>query len=428
MAVPILRLNIDDNPRIIVKQDSIPVTITGYTQTIVQGSGATTVTESGVNPKIYTVYTPIGSAQWGSILGDVTTQTDLTDYVTQSISAATSGLTSSWNDLTDKPSWLSGATLNDFENAHSHSQYLTGFTVTAPMVTGITASLYAPIYHTHSYTGGSITDLPTLFTGHTFVASGGTIIGVSGDVITIYSPTGSSLLWGAITGDINSQTDLITLLSDYVDFDTYNVNNQILSDYLDNLPLALSGMTDVTLTSPTTNDTILYNGTAWVNSPAVAALSGLTDVYIESIQDFDTLVYNSGTTKWENEATVDILQYVGDNQLFARSGTTIVGVSQNTFAAFTSTIVSLTASTILDDTYANKIVEVDFSGNTTITLPSGMTTGMKLDIVNVNTGDVTIAAQGTLQGVGTILATQYTKAEAYHRGSDVWLITGTLTS
>jgi hypothetical protein len=53
---------------------------------------------------------------------------------------------------------------------------------------------------------------------------------------------------------------------------------------------------------------------------------------------------------------------------------------------------------------------------------------MKLDIVNVNTGDVTIAAQGTLQGVGIILATQYTKAEAYHRGSNVWLITGTLTS
>ena len=45
MAVPILRLNIDDNPRIIVKQDSIPVTVTGYTSYDFIGSGGTTVTE-----------------------------------------------------------------------------------------------------------------------------------------------------------------------------------------------------------------------------------------------------------------------------------------------------------------------------------------------------------------------------------------------
>jgi len=144
MAVPILRLNIDDNPRIIVKQDSIPVTITGYTQTIVQGSGATTVTESGVNPKIYTVYTPIGSAQWGSILGDVTTQTDLTDYVTQSISAATSGLTSSWNGLTGLPTdnsdlvtLLSGYTLTG--DTHLIELELTGLTSSFNSHTGDTA-------------------------------------------------------------------------------------------------------------------------------------------------------------------------------------------------------------------------------------------------------------------------------------------------
>jgi hypothetical protein len=34
-----------------------------------------------------------------------------------------SGGTSNWNDINNKPSWLSGTTLNDFENNHSHSQY-----------------------------------------------------------------------------------------------------------------------------------------------------------------------------------------------------------------------------------------------------------------------------------------------------------------
>jgi len=180
MAVPILRLNIDDNPRIIVKQDSIPVTITGYTQTIVQGSGATTVTESGVNPKIYTVYTPIGTAQWGSIIGDITTQTDLTDYVTQSISAATSGLTSSWNDLTDKPSWLSGATLEEFQTGH-----------------------------THSY--DDLTDLPTLFSGDYDDLT-------NKPDLSIYQPiSGMSIYitgvtWGDITGTLSGQTDLQTAL------------------------------------------------------------------------------------------------------------------------------------------------------------------------------------------------------------------------
>jgi len=39
MAVPILRLNIDNNPRIIVKADSIPVTVV-YGTTLI-GSGGT---------------------------------------------------------------------------------------------------------------------------------------------------------------------------------------------------------------------------------------------------------------------------------------------------------------------------------------------------------------------------------------------------
>ena len=120
MAVPILRLNIDNNPRIIVKQDSNPIIFTGYTVSLI-GSGATIVTGSGANWTIYSPFPTGFTTTWGNIVGDITNQTDLTDYVSQSISAATSGLTSSWNDLTDKPVFLDYPTVESFQqDIHTH--------------------------------------------------------------------------------------------------------------------------------------------------------------------------------------------------------------------------------------------------------------------------------------------------------------------
>jgi len=91
-------------------------------------------------------------------------------------------------------------------------------------------------------------------------------------------------------------------------------------------------------------------------------------------------------------------------------------------------IVSLTTGTTLDMTYAGKIVEC--SGTFTVTLPNGMPTGMKVDIVNIGTGTITIAASTTLQSESskTKLATRYTGASAYHRGSNVWLLVGKIST
>ena len=53
--------------------------------------------------------------------------------------------------------------------------------------------------------------------------------------------------------------------------------------------------------------------------------------------------------------------------------------------------------------------------------------GATIRIYNVNTGDVTIAAQGTLQVL--VRYWQHNIPKQKHiTGSDVWLITGTLTS
>jgi hypothetical protein len=86
----------------------------------------------------------------------------------------------------------------------------------------------------------------------------------------------------------------------------------------------------------------------------------------------------------------------------------------------------LTGNTTLSSTHANKIVECD--GTFTVTLPNSMATGMRVDIVNIGTGTITLAASTTLVSAGTKLVTRYTGASAYHRGSNVWLAMGRLTT
>jgi len=400
MAVPILRLNIDDNPRIIVKQDSIPVTITGYTQTIVQGSGATTVTESGVNPKIYTVYTPIGSAQWGSILGDVTTQTDLTDYVTQSISAATSGLTSSWNEITDKPQWLDYDVKEEFQTGHTHSYnnlddlpslfsgdyddltnkpdlsiYLTGYTVTADDVTGITASLYAPIIHTHPYSG--LTGLPSLFSGDYDDLT-------NKPDLSVYQPVSgmSAYLTGVTWNDVTNKPDL-TLQSDFTghtsdltihfvqsgisitesqisDLQAYTLTGatQALSDAFDTYTgttapasfLPITGLTGYWTSGQTVDYVTGYTPTLeWGN--ITGSISGQTDLYDALNQKVDYPIYH------------DDLQTLGgivDDNYNTLSPITLYSITGITSAG--------TGQTVIDATTVHAVVLKSFLGSGLVTL------------------------------------------------------------
>ena len=249
MAVPILRLNVDDNPIIIVKQDTTPITYTGWTVNLV-GSGDTIVTGSGANWIIYSS-TPTGNT-WGSLSGSISNQTDLwniltgqtadiataqacctgntaaidyhyqqftafTDYFSTLIIPAITGNTQnisdlsgafqnhtgntlihfektdiSYNDLQDLPTLFSGD-YDDLTNKPDLSIYLTGYTVTADDVTGITASLYAPIVHTHAYS--AITDTPDL---------------------SVYQPVSgmSAYLTGVTWNDVINKPDL-TLQSDF---------------------------------------------------------------------------------------------------------------------------------------------------------------------------------------------------------------------
>ena len=90
------------------------------------------------------------------------------------------------------PSLFSGD-YDDLTNKPDLSIYLTGYTVTADDVTGITASLYAPIVHTHAYS--AITDTPDL---------------------SVYQPVScmSVYLTGVTWNDVTNKPDL-TLQSDF---------------------------------------------------------------------------------------------------------------------------------------------------------------------------------------------------------------------
>lgn len=62
----------------------------------------------------------------------------------------------------------------------------------------------------------------------------------------------------------------------------------------------LDSLSDVTITTPSNGEALVYNGSAWVNNTVstVATLNDLTDVSTTGIADGQTIVYNSGTSSF----------------------------------------------------------------------------------------------------------------------------------
>lgn len=64
------------------------------------------------------------------------------------------------------------------------------------------------------------------------------------------------------------------------------------------------------------------------------------------------------------------------------------------------------------------------SGTFTVTLPDGLDTGFQAMISNISTGTITLAADTTLQGIGTQLTSQWSACYVLHVGSNVWEVYG----
>ncbi len=78
-------------------------------------------------------------------------------------------------------------------------------------------------------------------------------------------------------------------------------------------------------------------------------------------------------------------------------------------------------------TDASKILEC--TGTFTLTCPNGLDPGFQCLINNVGTGTITISAAGTLQSKDSAvqLANQHGLAGLYHRGGDVWNLSGDIS-
>jgi hypothetical protein len=71
----------------------------------------------------------------------------------------------------------------------------------------------------------------------------------------------------------------------------------------------LGGLSGVVLTSPTVGDSLIFDGTNWVNGAvvSVSTIDDLTDVEINDAQDLDDLSYDSAYGVWVNRAHRDVI-------------------------------------------------------------------------------------------------------------------------
>lgn len=403
MAVPILRLNVDDNPHIIVKQDNPTTIITGSTVTLI-GSGNTTV--NNVSGNTWVVYSPTGGTSGGGItalVGSGGTWTGLLsgttwivytpDYtglvidvfnlennftghtgntsihtpysaITQAISAATSGLTSSWSGLTGLPTdntdlvdLLSGYSLT----SHTHTQYALVTTVT-----GLTSSFT-------SHTGD--TSIHFKMSGITGFTSSDSFDNHTGNTDIHYPMSGISITESQI-----SDLQDYTLQSDFTGLtESFNSHTGDTSIHFH--------MNDITGFT-TTSDFNTYTGTTAPNT--YFPISGYSFVASGACE-----IATSG-----NEVTI-----------YAPSGGTGGGVSEAVFTGYTGVTAPATYAPLLASikqvtgtsytlltTDSGKIIQFTATGATTITIPSGSTFLEGFQCTLVSYGN------GTTSGVKTIAA------------------------
>jgi hypothetical protein len=74
-----------------------------------------------------------------------------------------------------------------------------------------------------------------------------------------------------------------------------------------------------------------------------------------------------------------------------------------------------------------EVLKVNKTTSVTITLPDGLPKGFSALVVMKGAGSVVFSTAGTLESIGTTLATQYTAATVIHEGSNVWGVYGDLT-
>lgn len=86
--------------------------------------------------------------------------------------------------------------------------------------------------------------------------------------------------------------------------------SQLRTKILENLVFALSGLEDVTLTSPLAGQFLIYNGTEWINSTVQYNLDDIVDVVLTTPVSGQALTFNG--TNWINATPATTLDSLTD--------------------------------------------------------------------------------------------------------------------
>jgi len=338
--------------------------------------------------------------------------TGSTDYVSNTKFNSYTGATETrLNGIEDDITYLSGQTSNKLNTSVFNAYTASTDSILDGTITGVTAGANLSAIQT-----GRVVNIT--FTGSTGGGSitGATNVGSSGEGV-----------FKAVNGDDLEFKKIKVSTPLYISGSTNEIHIQFTgSTGGGGAYLPLSGGT-------LTGNLLLTGNTLTANNIQVDRVSGTTrDItFLSGGLSRWILRTDSSTESGSNEGSnfgIVRRSDAGSNIETALTINRSSGIVQvaKAVAVFNDTV-TLTGNTTLNATYAGKTIEAN--GTFTITFPNSMETGMKVNIINVGTGIITIAASTTLQSKNTYtkLAYQYGGASVYHRGSNIWLAVGDLT-
>lgn len=177
----------------------------------------------------------------------------------------------------------------------------------------------------------------------------------------------------------------------------------------------------------------IYNNTGWVQTEIVTTL-GTDPISFDQFSGAGTIT--AGTNISINGEEISVINNPTFSGLItATSGVAFSdGTQTKQGVPSISTFISKTASYTLDDlTLIDNIIEVDSASATTVTIPPdsslNLPVGSSLDVIQINTGEVTIAAGAgvTINSTpGLKLRTQWSSCTLLKREANSWIVYGDL--
>jgi hypothetical protein len=152
-----------------------------------------------------------------------------------------------------------------------------------------------------------------------------------------------------LTTDLGNKADLVSGVLKSSEVPT-NIITSLNSKTTTNnsIILNLADLGTVSISSPSTNQVLEYNGTTWVNATlsTTSTLAGATDVSLGTLANNQFLYYNSGASKWENKLigesditnlTTDLGNKVSSvNSINPTSGNVSIGIANMNDASITT--------------------------------------------------------------------------------------------